>query len=878
MTAKPPNTSALTLDTQSEVLDRVTLDEILDSSGALVNRGSVTFDPVLELKGTADPNRELIIRDRFIDLKDNAFSGSSRIWTKKIDFQQRFKRYSLNAIEKELPQDSSKQYEFVLATETPIIDEVIGKDGPIESGATYDGDSLEFSGYAPPNMEVVAFNGDTPTGKKDTVDGDGVFKLTFDGLTAGAYSIKIRAANGKESDVFEFRVVLDVKLILDRVYDSQGTVIAEGGTTYDDKVTVHGYAKPGENVQLRNNETLIDGATATAEMEDGSWKIEREVPPGSYSLDALALYDEGEISKPPYPFIVALDVKLSLDDVEDSAGSIDEGGKTYDNKVTVSGYARPGKDVQLRNYNGDIPEAIAHADEEDGFWTFELPVTPGSYSLTVQARYGDDEISAPPRTFTVELAVELSLDDVLESEDGPSVPDDGTTDKNQLIIKGHARPGESIQLLNDGNPIKDAIAPADPNNGEWKFLLDVIDGFYRLAAKANYGEGDITDPPRTFTVSSIIKPHNTRVYDSDGPIEDNGSTPYNYVIVRGDAKLSAGIKLKINGVTDPTPEPTDDKGKWVRFVPNLNHETTYRFIAVAVYGDNAESNPWTIKTGKQDVKPDIESVKDSKGNLVLSGSTTRDIHLTVSGKAAPGQKVRLLDGIDPLGEPEADDEGTWVHPITAFTKFVSLTVKALYGQGETSFPPYTFTVTPFGEVTNIVDSKNNPILEGGYTTDTSLTFIGKASPSHTVEVWNGGQQMPGTTANEKGEWSRQYGLSLGLHGITIKVKEVESSPPRTFYVVENSELKIDRATTQSGTSIPNNGSVSQRWLIYFYGSGAYQHSELKLYVDDKFVSRRLADERGEFRIDIGELEKGGHRFQVRGANEQASQTWYITIT
>ncbi|MCY1456762.1 hypothetical protein D3C87_1881600 [compost metagenome] len=97
-------------------------------------------------------------------------------------------------------------------------------------------------------------------------------------------------------------------------------------------------------------------------------------------------------------------------------------------------------------------------------------------------------------------------------------------------------------------------------------------------------------------------------------------------------------------------------------------------------------------------------------------------------------------------------------------------------------------------------------------------------------------------------------------------------------MVENSELKIDRATTQSGTSIPNNGSVSQRWLIYFYGSGAYQHSELKLYVDDKFVSRRLADERGEFRIDIGELEKGGHRFQVRGANEQASQTWYITIT
>ncbi len=970
MTAKPPNTSALTPDTLSEETATVTFDEILDSGGNLVRKGDVTFDQNLELKGTAGANKALNIRDRFAVISD-VTSGTSGNWIKKFDFQRGFKRYSLNAIEKELPQDSSTQYIFVLATETPIIDKVIGKDGPIESGATYDGDSLEFSGYAPPNMEVEAFNGDTSTGKKATVDPDGLFKLTLDGLTAGAYSIRIKAANGKESDVFDFRVVVDVKLILDRVFDSKGQVIAEGGTTYDTKVTVHGYARPGEDVQLRNNDAPIDGATATAREVDGLWEIEREVSPGSYSLDAQALYGEGEISKPPYPFIVALDVKLSLDDVADSEGSIDEGGKTYANKVTVSGYARPGKGVQLRNYNGDIPGAIATAREVDGFWILELDVSPRSYSLTVQARYGDDEISEPPRTFTVELDVELSLDDVkdskgtiveggttyedevtvngfarpgeevqllnngnpingatttagldgaweividvtpdsysltaqahgevtdpprtftvavdvelsldevLESEDGPSVPEDGITDKNQLIIKGHARPGESIQLLNDGAPIKDAIAPADPDDGAWKILLDVTDGIYRLAAQANYGEGDITAPPRTFTVASTIKPHNTRVYDSDGPIEDNGSTPYNHVIVRGDAAPLAGIKLKINGVTDPRPEPTDDKGQWVRFVPNLKYETRYEFIAVADYGANAESDPWTITTGKQDVKPDIESVKDSKGTLVLSGSTTRDIHLTVSGKATPGQKVRLLKGTESLGEPEANGEGNWVHPITVFTEFVSLTAMALYGAGETSFPPYTFTVTPFGEITNIFDSKNNPILEGGYTTDTSLTFIGKASPNHTVEVWNGNQQMTGTTANEKGEWSRQYGLSLGLHSITIKVKDIESSPPRTFYVVEHSELKIDRATDNNGNPIPDNGSVSQRRLIHFYGSGAYQNSELKLYVDDIFVSRRLADERGEYQIDIGELSKGGHRFQVRGVNEQVSQTWYITIT
>ncbi|MCP1420475.1 hypothetical protein J3D47_004718 [Pseudomonas laurylsulfativorans] len=970
MTAKPPNTSTLTPDTQSEVTATVEFKEIRDSNDNLVGKRTVTYDSNLTLNGTAAPNTKLRIRNGSKHLSEVTSLGSGS-WNKTLDFKQEFGRYSLNAIEIELPQDYSDQYIFVLATETPTIEKVIGKDGPIESGAIYDGESLAFSGYAPPNMEVEAFNGDTPTGKKTTVKDDGGFELDFDGLTPGPYSIKIRATNGKESDAFEFRVVVDVKLILDKVSDSQG-VIAENSTTYDDEVTARGYARPGEAVQLRNNDTPIDGATATAREDDGFWEIKIEVTPNAYSLTVEALYGDGEISEPPYRFNVAQDVELSLDDVADSEGSIDEGGKTRDDKVTVSGHARPGRRVQLRNHDGHIAGAVTTAREDDGFWKIELDVDLGSYSLTVEALYGDGEISTPPRTFTVELDVELSLDDVtdsngsipedgttyeekvtangfappgeevqllingnpidgatttagldgaweidldvtpgaysltaralgevtkvprtftvaldvelslddvLESEDGPSVPEDGTTDKNKLIIKGHARPGESIQLLNNGNPIKDATASADPDDGAWQILLDVTDGDYSLAAQANYGENEITAPPRTFTVASTIKPHNTRVYDSDGPIEDNGTTPYRHVIIRGDAAPSAQIKLKINGVIDPKPEPTDDAGKWVRFVQDLNDETTYQFIAVADYGDNAESNPWTITTGKQDVKPDIKSVKDSKGTVVLSGSTTKDTRLTVSGVAKPGQKVRLLKDTESLGEPEANGDGTWIHPITVSTEPVSLTAMALYGAGETSFPPYTFTVTPFGEVTNIVDSKNNPILEDGYTTDKNLTLIGKASPYHTVEIWNHNSKWEEVTADGNGDWRHGQSVSPGRHSITIKGKDIVSTPPRTFYVVANSQLLIDNVTDDNGRPIPNNGSVPQRELIHFHGSGAYQNSKLELYVDDIFSGKGDAEEEGTFRINTGGLAKGGpYRFQVRGVNEQVSQDWYITIT
>ena len=397
MTAKSP-TSTFTSTTRNEA--KTTFDEILDSSGSLVAKNGVTFDKTLVLKGTAGATKDLWIRDDQIRLTD-VISEASGNWTTKLEFNFGFKRYRLDAIEKKPPYDSSPQYIFVLATETPIIDKVAGKDGPIENGGTYDGDSLEFSGYAPPDMEVQAFNGDSPMDKKATVNGDGLFKLTLDGLAASNYSIRIRAANDKESSAFTFRV-------------------------------------PGD--------------------------------------------------------------------------------------------------------------------------------------------------------------VELSLDDVLESEGGPSVPEGGTTNKSQLIIKGHAMPGESIQLLNGGAPIKDAIATANPGDGAWKILLDVTDGAYCLAARADYGDGQITEP-RTFTVASILKPHNTRVYDSDGLVEDNGSTPYKHVIVRGDAAPSAQIRLKINGVSDPKPEPTDDNGKWARLVTGLEHATTYQFIAVADHGDNSESDPWTITAG-----------------------------------------------------------------------------------------------------------------------------------------------------------------------------------------------------------------------------------------------------------------------------------------
>ncbi len=1067
MTAKPPNSSTLSPDTPIETMTTVTFTDIRDSKGDLVGEGATTFDKNLTTKGTARPNTELWIRDVLTRL-DDVTSSATGNWNKQLTLST-FKRYRLSAYEKLPPQDFSSTKTFVLATETPIIEKVEGKDGPIESGATYDGDSLEFSGHAPPGMEVEAFNDDASTGKTATVDPNGLFKLTLDGLTPDAYGIKIRAANGKESGVFDFRVILDVKLILASVSDSQG-VIPDGGSTYDDKVTVRGYARPGEDVQLRNNEILIDGATATARLSDGLWETELEVPPGSYSLDAQALYGEGEISKPPYPFIVAQDIKLSLDDVADSAGSIPESGTTYDKKVTVSGYARPGKRVHLRNSDVQIGEAIAVADEENGSWKYELDVNPNaSYSLTVEALYGDGEISAPPRTFTVALDVELSLDDVkdskgtiaeggttyedkvtvsgharpgeevqllndgtplsgatatagingaweididvtpdsysltaralgevtdpprtftvavdvklslddvkdskgtiaeggttyedkvtvsglarpgeevqllndgtplsgatatagingaweieidvppgsysltaralgevtdpprtftvaldvelslddvLESEDGPSVPVDGTTDKNQLIIKGHARPGESIQLLNNGTPIKDAVASADADDGAWGILLDVTDGDYSLAAQANYGDGEITAPPRTFTVASTIKPHNTRVYDSDGLIEDNGTTPYNHVIVRGDAAPSTQIKLKINGVIDPKPEPTDDAGKWVRFIQNLNYETTYQFIAVADYGDNAESNPWTITTEAAAIVPILDEVTDPDGYHVGGGGTTLHTRLTFTGQAKPLGTVEILNGNNRLGEATADETGKFKKVIPGLPETTyDIIIRALYSDNPESTQPWKFTIEQAVRATidHIYDSITK-IPKDGYTNESSVTVVVRAHRLQKVQIIDDEDILAEEQVDGLGYfYSTISGLSLKTYDLRVKPlygSDLPHSAVHRFTVKK--KLTIESVTNSNGHSVPDGGNTIFPGHLVIDGYGAVPNSQVTLvFSNNDDISRDTGPE-GQWRFILNTPIPGGpYRLSVRGEDDEMSQTWTFRVT
>jgi hypothetical protein len=315
MTAKPPSASSLTPDTPTDTTATVTFTEIRDSKDILVGQNTITYDKTLTGKGTAASNTELWLRDRTNKFEE-VTSGALGIWIKTFTLSD-FKRYSLTAIEKNPPQDfSSPARTFLLATETPIINTVVGDEGPIQSGDTYHGDSVEITGNAPPSVEVIALDGEDEL-EKELVNADGVFELILNGLTAGTtYNIKIRAPDGKESATFVLIKPSDLELSLDDVLESEsGPSVPEGDTTYKDKLIIQGHAKPGASVQLLNHDSPIDDATAPADPIDGAWEIPLDVTEGSYSLTAEAL---GEKTAPPRTFTVASTERPQITHVTDS--------------------------------------------------------------------------------------------------------------------------------------------------------------------------------------------------------------------------------------------------------------------------------------------------------------------------------------------------------------------------------------------------------------------------------------------------------------------------------------------------------------------------------------------------------------------------------
>ena len=85
------------------------------------------------------------------------------------------------------------------------------------------------------------------------------------------------------------------------------------------------------------------------------------------------------------------------------------------------------------------------------------------------------------------------------------------------------------------------------------------------------------------------------------------------------------------------------------------------------------------------LKPEITSVKDSKGVEIPDGHTTVDTTVKLAGTATANTKVEILDGTTSKGQADVDGNGMWTRDVTglAVTSH-SFTAKGLYASNPVS--------------------------------------------------------------------------------------------------------------------------------------------------------------------------------------------------
>ena len=386
MTCKLSNTSLKNKDAKP-----VTLDQILDSLDNPVADGGIVYDLTLKASGTGEPDDQMWLRDDKTAV-DEITSGADGKWSKQTTLTK-YKLYKLNAIQKDVPYNYSLNKTFITATRTPIINTVVGNNGAIANGAIYYGDSLTFTGNAPPAAELKVFDGSVDLLVPVPVDAHGLFDFKMAELLNKQYTIKFQAPDGKESIVFTFTKALGA-LTIEDVLDEDGNSIGEGESTTRNNLTVKGKARAGRSLKLLGG--IPSSVTLTANQ--GVWEHSfTNLPINQYSL--IATMNDGSETTVPRTFGVVDVPAAPLIDVVVGEGNeiIENNGSTVSRYLTVRGIAAERQSVKLLGG----PKALTDTTDDAGRFAFFVDqLAPAEYPFVVEAVA---EGNPQSETFTVTI-------------------------------------------------------------------------------------------------------------------------------------------------------------------------------------------------------------------------------------------------------------------------------------------------------------------------------------------------------------------------------------------------------------------------------------------------------------------------------------------
>jgi hypothetical protein len=799
---------------------------IKDSKGEVAD-GGTTFDNTVSISGTSTLETELEILDgatRLTTVKAN----NSGVWSVPLPGLT-VKSYSLTARALDGSGLVSQPRRFVVAANLmPTITQVLDASGPVSNGGSTVESSVTLSGKASPNQQLELFDGTVSKGRTGT-DAAGTWSALVTGLAVGSHGLKAKAlyGDGLTSSVWTVNVAQDIAPTITRIVNSAGVEIPEGGSTVDTSVTLTGAASANFEVQILDGTTVAGTAKAN---NNGQWTFPLTgLALTTHVMTAKALYGGGTESA-RRTFTVTASLAPTITSITDSQGSdIPPDGITIDTRITLTGTASAGLDVQILDGTSDRGSARVAAN---GQWTLTLSgLSVAAHAIKAKALYGTGAESAV-RRFTIIASVAPTITSIKDSKN-VEIPPDGFTVDTSVVLTGTASAGLEVEVF-DGAVSQDIITANA--SGQWTLTLTGMSvARHDMKVRANYGSNP-ESAVRKFTVTTVVTPTITRVDDPQGSLVSNGGSTFaDAVTASGKASIGQSVEV-FDGASSKGTASVNASGDWSRSVSGLS-VGAHSLTAKALYASNPVSSPWTFNVQAATV-PTL-SVRDSRGEIAQGGTTT-EITVTASGTAVANEQVEVFDASTSKGTTAVGGTGGWSLAVAVALGTHSIKVVGKYADSPSSGTRDFTVVSPIPDF--VLDPTPVSLNGGLYRSNTNLSVDPLTWPAGTTAVrvpTSGAPTYTYTSSNPAVARVDSNGVvySVTNGSATITVRDsagrsgsytVTVSGVVVVYTLSNATYaQAQRDAAANGKRIPNMNEL--RAIYNQFGNGRFPQYPDRLY-------------------------------------------------
>ncbi|SMG59007.1 BapA/Bap/LapF family large adhesin [Cedecea sp. NFIX57] len=649
------------------------------------------------------------------------------------------------------------------------------------TGLAVSADGLHVTGTAEPNSTVTVWDGNGNVVGTGVASGTGAFDISpLTPPQLNGQTLMVTATDAANNTSTPAAVIAQ---------DHTPPALPTNLTFNEDGSVLTGKAEAGSTVKV--TDALGNPLGQAVAGPDGSFSITLTTPQANGQLVEVNATDAAgnigpnapvtapDITPPNMPVIGSV-----VDNVPEHTGNLNNGDLTNDDKPTISGTAEANATVKIYD-NGTLIGTVSA--NGSGAWTF-TPTTSlgqGLHSLTVTATDAAGNVSEPSAAFAINVdsiapatpTITQVLDDV-GTVTGP-VGNNGATNDPTPTLSGSGEPGSTITVYDGLNVLGNATVN---DNGTWTFtpITPLLDGPHAFTVTASDAAGNvtahspawnielITTLPTAPTIGEIVD----NVNPDTGPILPGGSTNDPQPVINGTAGANAVVKI-YDGTTLIGTVTADGTGAWT-FQPTQPLSEGSHTLNVYVTDAAGNTSSAAVQIVIIDTAPPgAPSIDGALGNVaglpvtLVNGGSTQSTEPVLSGKGEVGATIKLYadGGTTPIGSAVVDADGNWsITPTSPLGSGMHVfTTTATDAAGNVGVPSAEFTLSVYATppatpsaptVTDNVPPVVGSVAPGGSTNDTTPTFSGTGIAGSTINVYNNGNDLIGTTTvRSDGTWS-----------------------------------------------------------------------------------------------------------------------------